>query len=153
MKARKLFLLLSGVLITVLLISSWADVGRLAGKFVFYMRVAELYLEPPDTELLMPIKEVKTRQIANTWHVPRTGDRLHEGQDIFAAKDTPIYSATVGYILRIDENDLGGHGFSSRSWWTRLLLRASGFLCAEDCRRRLRGYGNCARICRYDWQC
>ncbi len=111
-KARKTFLLLSGVLIAVLLLSSWADVGRLTGKLLLYARVAELYFEPPDTELLMPIKEVKTRQIANNWHVPRAGDRLHEGQDIFAAKDTPIFSATVGYILRIGENDLGGHTVS-----------------------------------------
>lgn len=112
MKARKIFLLLSTVLIAVLLISSWTEVERLAGKVLLYARVAELYVEPPDSGLLMPIKEVRTRQIANAWRVPRSGDRLHEGQDIFAAKDTPIYSATVGYILRIDENDLGGHTVS-----------------------------------------
>jgi murein DD-endopeptidase MepM/ murein hydrolase activator NlpD len=111
-KGRKLFLLLSAVLIVVLLISGWTEVERLAGKLLFYARVAELYVKRPDAELLMPIKEVKTRQIANTWHVPRAGDRLHEGQDIFAAKDTPIYSATVGYVLRIGENDLGGHTVS-----------------------------------------
>ncbi len=112
MKARKIFLPLSVVLIAVLLLSTWAEIGRLAGKLILYMKVAELYLEPPDTDLLMPIKEVKTSQIANTWHAPRAGGRLHEGQDIFAAKDTPIYSATVGYILRIGENDLGGHTVS-----------------------------------------
>ena len=112
MKAKKSFLLLSAVLIAVLVMSSWREVERLAGKLLLYARVADLYVEPPDAELLMPIKEVKTRQIANTWHVPRAGDRLHEGQDIFAVKDTPIYSATVGYILRIGENDLGGHTVS-----------------------------------------
>ncbi len=112
MKARKLFLPVVAVLIAVLLISSLTGVGRLAGKLLLYVRVAELYVKQPDAELLMPIKEVKTRQIANTWHVPRSGDRLHEGQDIFAAKDTPIYSATVGYILRVGENDLGGHTVS-----------------------------------------
>src|SRR5207253_3453159 len=118
-KARKTFLLVVAALIAVLLISSWADVGRLTGKLLLYARVAELYFEPPDTELLMPIKEVRTRQIANTWHVPRAGDRLHEGQDIFAANNTPIYSATVGYILRIGENDLGGHTVSElgRASW------------------------------------
>lgn len=112
MKARKLFLLVAAALIAVLLISSWAEVERLAGKLLLYARVAKLYAEPPDAELLMPIKEVKTRQIANTWQVPRSGDRLHEGQDIFAARDTPIYSATIGYILRIGENDLGGQTVS-----------------------------------------
>jgi murein DD-endopeptidase MepM/ murein hydrolase activator NlpD len=111
-KARKLFLLLSAVLITVLLISGWAEVEGLGTKLLLYGRIAELYVEQPDAELLMPIKEVKTRQIANTWHVPRSGDRLHEGQDIFAAKGAPIYSATVGYILRIREDDLGGHTVS-----------------------------------------
>jgi murein DD-endopeptidase MepM/ murein hydrolase activator NlpD len=111
-KAKRLFLLLSAVLIAVLLISSWTQVERLAGKLLLYTRVAELYVAQPEVELSMPIKEVKTRQIANTWHVPRVGERLHEGQDIFAAKDTPIYSATVGYILRIGENDLGGRTVS-----------------------------------------
>jgi murein DD-endopeptidase MepM/ murein hydrolase activator NlpD len=77
-----------------------------------YARVAELSVAQPDAELSMPIKEVKTRKIANTWHVSRARDRLHEGQDIFAAKGTPVYSATVGYVLRIGENDLGGHTVS-----------------------------------------
>jgi murein DD-endopeptidase MepM/ murein hydrolase activator NlpD len=102
----------SAALVVALLISGWEQVERLAGKLLLYVKVAELYVEPPDAELLMPIKEVKTRQIASSWHVPRSGDRRHEGQDIFPAKDTPIYSATVGYVLSISENDLGGRTVS-----------------------------------------
>src|SRR5436309_1686241 len=91
---------------------SWAEVELLARKVMLYVRVAELYIKQPDAQLLMPIKEVTTRQIANTWHVSRSGDRLHEGPDSFAAKGTPIYSATVGYVLRIGENELGGQTVS-----------------------------------------
>ncbi len=51
-------------------------------------------------------------EIADTWHVPREGDRLHEGQDIFAKRGTPVLSATDGYIVRIGENLLGGQTVS-----------------------------------------
>jgi len=40
------------------------------------------------------------------------GDRLHEGQDIFAQRGTPVLSATDGYVVRIGENSLGGQTVS-----------------------------------------
>jgi len=54
---------------------------------------------------------VTKKQIANTWQAPR-GGRRHEGQDIFAKRGTPIYSATRGYVYKIGENALGGQTVS-----------------------------------------
>jgi len=52
------------------------------------------------------------RKIADTWHAPRSGGRMHEGQDIFAPKGTKILSATNGYVYKIGENNLGGQTVS-----------------------------------------
>jgi peptidoglycan LD-endopeptidase LytH len=79
---------------------------------LFYARVAKLYTQRPDTKLAMPLENVSTRAIADTWQAPRGTDRLHEGQDIFAARGTPILSATRGIIYNIGENNLGGQTVS-----------------------------------------
>ena len=60
----------------------------------------------------MPLSDVTKKQISNTWHAPRGTDRIHEGQDIFAPKGTPIYSATTGYVYKVGENPLGGQTVS-----------------------------------------
>src|ERR1700730_18424106 len=85
---------------------------RIADTMVLYVHVASLYTKAPDKSLSMPIKDVTKSQIANTWHAPRGGDRLHEGQDIFAPRGTPILSATTGYVVKIGEDNLGGHTVS-----------------------------------------
>ncbi len=85
---------------------------KIANRLVLYVHMAQLYTEEPDQKLAMPVKDVLKDQVANTWHAPRGTDRLHEGQDIFAPRGTPILSATEGYILRIGENTLGGQTIS-----------------------------------------
>lgn len=85
--------------------------GRVAEKMILYVHIAGLYAKAPDTNLSMPLKDIKKRQIANTWHAPR-GGRQHEGQDIFAPRGTPILSATSGYVVKIGEDNLGGHTVS-----------------------------------------
>ena len=84
----------------------------LADKLVFYARVARLYAKAPDSRIVMPLQDISRKQIANTWHAPRGTGRLHEGQDIFAPKGTPILSATDGYVYQIGENNLGGQTVS-----------------------------------------
>ncbi|HEX2270844.1 MAG TPA: M23 family metallopeptidase [Pyrinomonadaceae bacterium] len=86
--------------------------GALADTLVFYARVAKLYAEEPHTRIKMPVADVTKREVADTWHAPRSGGRRHEGQDIFAPKGTRIFSATNGYVYRIGENNLGGQTVS-----------------------------------------
>jgi murein DD-endopeptidase MepM/ murein hydrolase activator NlpD len=109
---RKL-LLIGGSTIFLLLVLASSGVGeRIGDKVVFYVRVARLYGEAPDSTLAMPLQDVAKKQIANTWYAPRGTDRVHEGQDIFAPKGTPIYSATEGYVYNVGENRLGGQTVS-----------------------------------------
>jgi len=86
--------------------------GAIYDKLVFYGRVARLYTREPDSRLALPVQDVTKKQITNTWHAPRGTDRLHEGQDIFAPKGTPILSATSGYVYNVGENNLGGQTVS-----------------------------------------
>jgi murein DD-endopeptidase MepM/ murein hydrolase activator NlpD len=86
--------------------------GFVVEKLVFYGRIARLYTRQPDSRLAMPVQDVLKKQVANTWHAPRGTDRVHEGQDIFAPRGTPIFSATSGYVYRVGENNLGGQTVS-----------------------------------------
>jgi murein DD-endopeptidase MepM/ murein hydrolase activator NlpD len=86
-------------------------VERIANKLVLYVRVARLYTQDPPPKIVMPL-QVPKEQIANTWQAPRGGNRRHEGQDIFAPRGTPTYSATRGYIYNIGQNGLGGQTVS-----------------------------------------
>ena len=89
-----------------------AAAGKIADKFILYVHIARLYTMEPDQTIAMPIEDVSKKQIADTWHAPRGSDRLHEGQDIFAPRGTPVLSATEGYIVNIGENNLGGQTVS-----------------------------------------
>ena len=99
----------SVVLVIVLLIL----VGTgLSHTLLFYAHVAKLYTQSPDTKIAMPLEDVSKKKVADTWQAPRGVGRLHEGQDIFAPRGTPILSATNGYIYKIGENNLGGQTVS-----------------------------------------
>lgn len=63
----------------------------------------------PDLDIFMPVEGVRVADIADTWGAPRGGGRTHEGQDIFAPRGTPIYSATDGIVYRMGESNLGGN--------------------------------------------
>lgn len=70
----------------------------------FLARVAE----EPDEVLLMPVDGLRVAQVADTWLAPRGGGLLHEGQDMFAPRGTPVRSATPGLVYRIDDLSRGG---------------------------------------------
>ncbi len=78
----------------------------------FYAHVAKLYTQAPDSKIAMPLQDVSKKAIADTWHAPRGTGRLHEGQDIFAPRGTPVFSATNGFVYKIGENNLGGQTVS-----------------------------------------
>ena len=62
---------------------------------------------PPDA-LPVPVDGVRARQIADTFGAPRGTDRTHQGVDIFAARGTPVRSATRGIVVAIRDSGLGG---------------------------------------------
>lgn len=72
-------------------------------------RLVKLQTSEPDRSIRMPVAGVPTSRVANTWQASRSGDRKHEGQDIFARRDTPVVSATDGIVIRTGENRLGGN--------------------------------------------
>src|SRR4051812_34156922 len=109
---RRIYKLLGSTLLVVLVLAASGGAQTIAGKLLLYVRVAELYAENAPSQIVMPLESVPKKSVANTWKAPRGRDRLHEGQDIFAARGTPIYSATEGYIYRIGENALGGQTVS-----------------------------------------
>lgn len=82
--------------------------GRVINRVTLPFKLATLYLEAPPEQLAMPIKTVAAKRVKDTWHAPRPGHRLHEGQDIFAPQGTAIYAATEGYVVGVGENELGG---------------------------------------------
>ena len=111
--SMKRLLQLAGGFVVVLVLLMVTGLGSaIASRLIFYARVAELSMQQPDTKLAMPLPDVTKRQIADTWHAPRGTDRVHEGQDIFAPKGTPILSATKGFVYNIGENNLGGQTVS-----------------------------------------
>lgn len=74
------------------------------------IKIAKLSAKDPDSQVLMPAFNVRLSQVADTWMEPRENGRAHEGQDFFAPRGTPVFSATFGYIIRIiRDSNLGGN--------------------------------------------
>lgn len=84
-------------------------VEEAAQKTTVSFRYAALLTKEPEAKIEIPLRKVKSSQIVDTFGAPRGNDREHQGQDIFAPRNTPIYSATAGYVWRIGENNLGGN--------------------------------------------
>lgn len=110
-RMRKSFTISVALLALLTLTVAVVDFESIANKLVLYVKVTRLYTQDPPTKILMPLHVSKSR-IANTWHAPRGINRLHEGQDIFAPRGTPTYSATRGYIYNIGQNRVGGQTVS-----------------------------------------
>lgn len=87
------------------------DAARLpfARRATLPFKVAVLAAREPDRRLAMPVEGVSVRAVGDSWHAPRSGGRLHEGQDVFAARGTAVRSATEGYVVRLGETALGGN--------------------------------------------
>lgn len=64
-------------------------------------------MQPP-TALPVPVEGVRAGQVADTFGAPRGSDRQHAGVDIFAARGTPVRSATLGVVSAVRDSGLGG---------------------------------------------
>lgn len=71
-------------------------------------RILRLSTRPPDSVLTLPLRTTRVKRVYDSWEADRSGGRKHQGQDLFAPRGTPVYSATSGYVTRIGENRLGG---------------------------------------------
>jgi murein DD-endopeptidase MepM/ murein hydrolase activator NlpD len=114
---KKLYRLAAAVLLFLFLTSlPWAlisgDVTSLFEGPALNFRIIRLSTMEPDQNLALPVRTVRVKQISDTWRANRPGGRQHQGQDIFARRGTPVYSATEGYVVRIGENSLGGQTVS-----------------------------------------
>ena len=65
-------------------------------RITLSFKTAMLYATEPDRQLACPVEGLRVKHVADTWHAPRSGGRLHEGQDIFAKRGTAVRSATEG---------------------------------------------------------
>ncbi len=106
------FYKLGALLLLLLILTVTGVTQRVATQLELYVSFARLSLKDPPSHIAMPVMGIKKQQVANTWHARRGADRLHEGQDIFAPRGTPIYSAAEGYVYRVGENRLGGQTVS-----------------------------------------
>lgn len=115
---------LIGAVILIVAVLSWAvfalSLSRSGGDIAIWAadalnkvalpyRMAKLSLQEPDAQLLVPIRGLSLNSIADTWGDARSGGRTHEGVDMFAARGTPVFSATDGIVLRSGTNALGGN--------------------------------------------
>ncbi len=82
--------------------------GGAARSATLPFKIAWLSMKEPDSKLVVPVEGIIVEGISNSWHAPRSGNRLHEGQDIFAQRGTAVRSATEGYVSRVGESPLGG---------------------------------------------
>lgn len=111
---RKLFFSVSFALAAGLLVHAcWTLIAeRVPAANLLSSKTARLYFKEPDQKLIMPVRGVRAKKVRDSWHAPRDGERLHQGQDIFAPRGTPVHSATEGYVVRIGESRLGGRTVS-----------------------------------------
>lgn len=106
---KLLVLLLAGTLLVVAF-KHLERTGFPAARYAALpFKVALLSAQEADRELAVPVDGVSVKRINNSWHASRSGGRLHEGQDIFAARGTVVRPATEGYVVRVGENSLGGN--------------------------------------------
>lgn len=96
---RLLVLAVLGVLLGVGWNSEWAQTPR---------ALWQLSRMPPPVSLPVPVQGVRAREVADTFGAPRGRDRTHAGVDIFAARGTPVHSATFGIVSDLRDSGLGG---------------------------------------------
>src|SRR5258706_11259405 len=100
---RRAFLLTAAI-VTAMLAASLYLIPVLRHPFVLY----SLWREPMPPSVRIPVLGVREAALVDTWGAARSEGRHHEGIDIFAARGTPVISATHGIVLIVGSNRLGG---------------------------------------------
>ena len=88
----------------VALIAVWSQPALLRVGTLF-----SLLNETAPPKLPVPVQEVTSRELEDTWGAPRSDNRRHEGIDIFAPLGRPVLSTTNGVVFKVGEDNLGGH--------------------------------------------
>ena len=70
--------------------------------------IAVIVRQHPALPYPVPVEGIRPRQLTDSWGAARSGNRRHQGIDIFARCGTPIHSATDGIIFTVGTNSLGG---------------------------------------------
>lgn len=81
---------------------------ELGGFFRHSFFVFQLMRAEPQTPLLVPVAGVRRQDLRDSWNAPRPGGRRHQGIDIFARRNTPVRSTTLGIVATVGTNALGG---------------------------------------------
>lgn len=81
-----------------------AESVGLAYPYLYY----QLQQQKLSGPLIVPVKGVKPKQVADTWGAARSEGRSHQGVDIFAKRGTAVLSATQGIVAKIGNDRLGG---------------------------------------------
>lgn len=68
----------------------------------------ELSRLPAPASMPVPVQNVAVHDIVPSFGAPRSGDRTHDGIDIFASRGTPVLSTTRGVVLSVREYGIGG---------------------------------------------
>jgi murein DD-endopeptidase MepM/ murein hydrolase activator NlpD len=84
-----------------ILVITWPVVRRIRA-------IARVVRATPVLPYPVPVAGVTPRQLTDSWGAPRSGNRRHQGIDIFAPCGTPILSATDGLVVTVGSNTLGG---------------------------------------------
>ena len=105
------------LLVAALLIAGLAATGWWAWQQPFMAPTRmlwEISRMPAPASLPMPVRGVNVAEVTDTWGAERSGDRRHEGVDIFATRGTAVTSTTRGVVGAVREGGLGG-----RQVWVR----------------------------------
>lgn len=70
--------------------------------------LARMRMREPVEALPVPVYGVSLDDVNDTWGAARAEGRTHEGVDIFSQRGTPVFSATEGYVVRLNIGTRGG---------------------------------------------
>jgi murein DD-endopeptidase MepM/ murein hydrolase activator NlpD len=72
-------------------------------------RAVRIVAQPAPACLPVPVAGVSVRALRDSWGLPRSGGRRHEGIDIVVPRGAAVSSTTPGIVWRVGRNRLGGN--------------------------------------------